>query len=100
MKVQGITNLPGFLSSSRELVILWDELFFTRLWCVYEVAVYGARNPIGRIRLLPMELTATLAVIHLFYFACTFLLACFLASTPLYALCARAGDAYEKQTYS
>ena len=44
-KLLGIRSIGGFLSISSQFVALWDEQYFTRLWCVYELAVYRALNP-------------------------------------------------------
>ena len=36
----GIMRLPLFLQNSRRLYVLVDSMYMTRLWCVFEVAVY------------------------------------------------------------
>ena len=50
LKMLGIANFAGFLRLSKELVVLWDEKYFTRFWCVYELASYMTLNPTGRVR--------------------------------------------------
>eukprot|EP00400_MALV-I_sp_L67-5_P000733 gene733-140_t len=44
---QGILRLPLYLKSSRKLLCLFDELYATRFWCVWELAVYTRvrKNP-------------------------------------------------------
>jgi len=37
-KKRGIDGLGGFLARSRYMVLLWDRSYFTRLWCVLELA--------------------------------------------------------------
>ncbi|KAF4696488.1 hypothetical protein FOZ60_000178 [Perkinsus olseni] len=37
---QGIYNMDAFLRRSKQLFILWTPDYFSRLWCVYELASY------------------------------------------------------------
>jgi hypothetical protein len=37
-KARGIDGLGGFLRKSRQMLLLWDPSYFTRLWCTFEVA--------------------------------------------------------------
>jgi hypothetical protein len=39
-KTQGIDSIGGFLRRSREMLLLWDSTYFSRLWCTFEVAAY------------------------------------------------------------
>merc|ERR1712048_633793 len=107
LKLQGIMHLAGFLRSSRELVILLDHLYFSRLWCVYELAMFRALNPSGSIRFLPLYLSDVLYQVHLYYFACAagflvmwgilpggvmgFHIAAFIAMVPMYSISAKGG---------
>ncbi|CAE7210572.1 unnamed protein product, partial [Symbiodinium microadriaticum] len=61
LKQRGILNLPGFLLSSEKLVILWSEHYFSRLWCVFEMATY-LKDPSGRERtqIIPVKTGALL----------------------------------------
>ena len=44
LKPAGIRSLGGFLKLSRRFVILWHKDYFTRLWCIYEVAAFEYLN--------------------------------------------------------
>ena len=35
-KLQTLQSIPAFVSRSNELLVLWDETFWERLWCIYE----------------------------------------------------------------
>eukprot|EP00439_Symbiodinium_sp_Y106_P014245 s944_g2.t1 len=63
LKQRGILNLPGFLLSSEKLLILWSEHYFSRLWCVFEMATY-LKDPFGRERtqIIPVKTGALLCL--------------------------------------
>jgi len=45
----GIAGLGQLILRSRRLVIFWDRSYFTRLWCVYELAMFlGSGNHAGK----------------------------------------------------
>lgn len=58
LKNKGIKNLRTFLAKSSKLMMLWDPKYFTRLWCVYELAAFirlnggSARN----VKIRPLKL--------------------------------------------
>ena len=57
-KVQAIRHLAGFVALSQRLLVLWDEHYFTRLWCVYELAVFQAVHPNRPVIFLPLQCAA------------------------------------------
>ena len=63
LKLQGIRHLGGFVALSRSLLVMWDEQYLSRLWCVYELAVFRAVHPHRPVRLLPMRLSIAVAII-------------------------------------
>lgn len=65
-KRSGILALAGFLCHSNRLVILWTPRYFTRLWCVFEVAswlhITGYENFGDDVAFQPVSLTMLLVV--------------------------------------
>ena len=51
---RGIYGLGGFLAASSEMHILWSGPYFSRLWCVFELAAFFKANPCGKILLKPL----------------------------------------------
>ena len=40
-KTEGIVSLGGILNKSKTLLILWDDTYIDRLWCVFLGKVIG-----------------------------------------------------------
>jgi hypothetical protein len=40
LKREGIYNVGGFVAQSRSMFVPWDDNYFERLWCTYEVAAF------------------------------------------------------------
>ncbi len=68
-KQEGIKSLAGFLHHSQAMWILWGSEYFTRCWCVYELACFYHFCPGRPVKLLLLRVTAAVAVSFLFVFA-------------------------------
>lgn len=64
LKEQGIRGLGSFLEKSQNLTILWSSRYFSRLWCLYEVASYlkDERSEHKNIQILPVHLCLLLCI--------------------------------------
>ncbi|CAE7223023.1 unnamed protein product [Symbiodinium sp. CCMP2592] len=79
LKAEGIFNLAAFLKASKSLVVVFDESYLSRAWCVFELAAFiksheGESPPpvvIKHIAVAPTTafLIITIALLNL-YFSC------------------------------
>ncbi|CAE7297661.1 unnamed protein product, partial [Symbiodinium sp. CCMP2456] len=40
LKAEGLASLGAILKQSKSLLVLWDQTFVSRLWCMFEMAAY------------------------------------------------------------
>jgi len=87
-KMAGIQALGGFVVMSDHLYVMWDSQYFSRLWCVYELAVYKAiHRGEHNVSILPLrQSVAVLILIPAFFVG-------FLIYTILFPLVAQWGIA-------
>jgi hypothetical protein len=83
-KAAGIKQLGAFLRNSEYLLILWQPDYFTRLWCIYELAAFSHvnRGSCDRVLIRPLKLSVFVVSYSVFYtcvelgyaylFPCTF----------------------------
>ncbi|OLQ00652.1 hypothetical protein AK812_SmicGene16653 [Symbiodinium microadriaticum] len=64
LKHKAIMGLAAFLLNSQELIVLLSSRYFTRLWCVFEIATF-MKDPERRkrIRLMPLKSTVLLLLV-------------------------------------
>eukprot|EP00435_Cladocopium_sp_Y103_P052611 s70_g16.t1 len=63
LKAKGIRGLSTFLDRSEQLTILWSSRYFTRLWCVYELATFLRHGQAQQVQLFPVAMARVLLVI-------------------------------------
>jgi hypothetical protein len=80
-KALGIKQLGAFLRYSGRMVVLWQPQYFTRLWCVYELAAFMHINGLDcrRVSFLPLKLSVFAIALSLFHSIAT---VCFVALLP------------------
>lgn len=86
-KQAGIDGLAGFLDVSNRLVIMWSPRYFTRLWCVYELAswLYLDRYLQKALVFLPVAESTVYMIMFLYQLICS-CATMFLSHTPFYTL--------------
>lgn len=74
LKKQGILSLAGFMQRSDRLVLLWSSQYFSRLWCVYEVASWLrlGRSIKDTVLVMPVDVAVVLIAVTAFLDACRF----------------------------
>ncbi|CAE7573523.1 unnamed protein product, partial [Symbiodinium sp. KB8] len=40
LKMEGILNIGAIMKKSRSLLVLWDQTYVERLWCIFEMAAF------------------------------------------------------------
>ena len=45
MKAEGILNVGAVLKASKSLLVVWDESYADRLWCMFEIAAFLRAHP-------------------------------------------------------
>ncbi|CAK9040717.1 Uncharacterized protein SCF082_LOCUS23620 [Durusdinium trenchii] len=68
LKERGIYSIGGFLSVSNELRILWSRPYFSRLWCLFEIAAFRKANPRGQIVFKPLFVERAVAFLICMFF--------------------------------
>lgn len=58
LKRRGIEKLPAFLVHSRDMLVLYSDVYLEKLWTMYEIATYLLLTPKGRLMVEPVCLPA------------------------------------------
>ncbi|CAE7292941.1 unnamed protein product [Symbiodinium sp. CCMP2592] len=56
MKAQQVKALPVFVARSREMLVLWSDTYFERLWCNLELATFAKHGHVEKVRFGPLWL--------------------------------------------
>lgn len=59
-KRKGIASIPNILARTNKLVVLLSDNYFTRLWCVYEIAIFRSANGANKSPIVFVPLRAVL----------------------------------------
>ena len=69
LKQQSIEQLGAYIYKSHCFLMLWSEEYCTRLWCMYELAVFSAsKADLSRLRVWPVEQAETISALFVFHF--------------------------------
>ena len=55
-KESGIKSLGAILDRSERMLVIFDEHYLTRLWCIFELAAFAKRGSLDRLDVLPVHL--------------------------------------------
>merc|ERR1712130_53584 len=53
-KQQGILKLGAYLNCSDNFIVLFDPSYFTRTWCVFELACYCRLSSLQKVKFVPL----------------------------------------------
>jgi len=85
-KSRTIKGLPAIVSSSTEMLVLWDRTYFERLWCNFELSVFIKCRGVENLRFVPLWLAPWLLLTMLFAYVSCRLIAFAHGSNPEFGL--------------
>ena len=69
-KAKGISSLGALLDRSDRMVVVLDEHYMSRMWCIFELAAFAKRSSMARCDLVPLHMAlqrAALTVVVIVY---------------------------------
>jgi len=70
-KAKGIERLGAMLARTEHMLVLADEHYWKRLWCVFEVAAFCRHSDASRLIVLPLHSSLTELGMTLFWYVAT-----------------------------
>ena len=64
-KAKGISALGALLDRSERMVVILDEHYMTRIWCIFELAAFAKRSSMSRCDLVPLHVALQRAALTL-----------------------------------
>lgn len=62
IQIRGIRRLAAFLGCSKQMVVVYTDVYLQRLWTVYEIASFITLHPIEKLIVLPTSTSLTVVV--------------------------------------
>ena len=54
VKSRTLQAIPAFVAQSHQMLVIWDDTYWQRLWCNYEVAIYVKASAPEAIHFVPV----------------------------------------------
>jgi len=55
-KMKGALSLRAYLDRSKRMLVLVDETYFTRLWCLWEIAAFSQGSGLSQVDFVPLNI--------------------------------------------
>eukprot|EP00439_Symbiodinium_sp_Y106_P081320 s559_g20.t1 len=85
-KAAGLAGLPTIVQCSGRMLVLWDDTYFERLWCNFELAVFAKYRGLKNFRFLPVWLPPWILIGVLFSYLLWRLIATLQELDPEYGI--------------
>ncbi|CAE7266643.1 unnamed protein product, partial [Symbiodinium sp. CCMP2456] len=85
-KAAGLAGLPTIVQCSGRMLVLWDDTYFERLWCNFELAIFAKYRGLKNFRFLPVWLPPWILIGVLFSYLLWRLIATLQELEPEYGI--------------